>query len=863
MNHKLMFSSALIVLFLLGNIANAQDNKDSRWSPNASSRVNVLGAYTDLPSNYQHPVTTTRIEKTDNGNMLIPPNFRPYPSTVTESECTIVTQGGNQNMMFAGWNSIGLPSTFYSTGWGLTTNGGTSWTGNVTTVGNYGDPGPWIWSTGSAYPGRLGISFITLAGSMGASYSTDNGTTWSAALTFPGATTSADKNLSAVDDVPGSPFLGRAYTVYTEFGGTYVNRIVLSYTSNGGVSWSTVAPVSPTPSSGHHCQGCDVAVGPGGVVYVTWAHCTTNGQNSTEDNLGFARSTDGGVTWASTSNNVVDVNGIRTANMLNGIRCSGFPRIAVDKSGGSRNGYIYITLCEKTVAPARDGGDVTLCKSTDAGATWTHTLVNGDAAGKLQWHSAVAVNLLNGDLGISYFDQRNTSATDAQYYVSYSNNGGTSFVDFQASDHTFTPDYLHSASVAAGYAGDYSGITWSNNKMYPLWNDETISPSTDLHQVWSCALSPVLLTHDYAVGPWMNLPVSPLLINTNYTFKVKVSNLGTSAESTVPVKWYVDGSLIATTNISLAAGGVDSVANVYNTAVAGVHNLMYIAALGTDLDRTNDTIRTSVNMLASLPPLCEEFSTATFPPTSWTVSGTYWGYNAVSGFGVGTGSARYNMWTASSGTNEDLKTLTFPATTNPAALLYVDMAFAPYPSTAPYNQDSLVIQASTNGGSTWISLARLGPTQLATAPAGSSQFVPTASQWVKRSYTLPVGTNKIDFLGKSAFGNDLFLDSICVNNLVGITHNGNTVPQIFALDQNYPNPFNPTTNITFALPKASFVKLVVYDILGKVVETLVNEQKDAGLYKVDFNASKIASGVYFYRIEAGDFTDVKKMLLVK
>ena len=83
-------------------------------------------------------------------------------------------------------------------------------------------------------------------------------------MNFPGAS-SFDKNLSAVDDVSGSPFFGRAYTVWTNFGGTFFNRIVISFTTDGGVTWSTAAPVSPPQSPGHHHQGCDVRVGPGGV----------------------------------------------------------------------------------------------------------------------------------------------------------------------------------------------------------------------------------------------------------------------------------------------------------------------------------------------------------------------------------------------------------------------------------------------------------------------------------------------------------------------------------------------------------------------------------------------------------------------
>ena len=85
----------------------------------------------------------------------------------------------------------------------------------------------------------------------------------------------------------------------------------------------------------------------------------------------------------------------------------------------------------------------------------------------------------------------------------------------------------------------------------------------------------------------------------------------------------------------------------------------------------------------------------------------------------------------------------------------------------------------------------------------------------------------------------------------------------FRLAQNYPNPFNPTTNITYVLPKTENVSLKVYDVLGREVATLVNEVKPAGVYTVPFNASNLASGVYFYKLQAGSFVQTKKMMLVK
>ena len=89
------------------------------------------------------------------------------------------------------------------------------------------------------------------------------------------------------------------------------------------------------------------------------------------------------------------------------------------------------------------------------------------------------------------------------------------------------------------------------------------------------------------------------------------------------------------------------------------------------------------------------------------------------------------------------------------------------------------------------------------------------------------------------------------------------MPDEFLLSQNYPNPFNPTTTIKFSIPQNGLVKLVVFDVLGKEVATLVNEVKNAGSYTVDFNGSNLPSGTYIYRLEAGDNLDVKKMILLK
>jgi len=98
---------------------------------------------------------------------------------------------------------------------------------------------------------------------------------------------------------------------------------------------------------------------------------------------------------------------------------------------------------------------------------------------------------------------------------------------------------------------------------------------------------------------------------------------------------------------------------------------------------------------------------------------------------------------------------------------------------------------------------------------------------------------------------------------VGVEKVKEEIPQSFTLFQNYPNPFNPATTIKFALPVDSRVKINVYNSLGQLVETLADKEMEPGYHEVNFGASRLASGVYLYQLQAGDYVSVKKMLLLK
>ncbi|NWF90605.1 MAG: T9SS type A sorting domain-containing protein, partial [Ignavibacteriaceae bacterium] len=98
--------------------------------------------------------------------------------------------------------------------------------------------------------------------------------------------------------------------------------------------------------------------------------------------------------------------------------------------------------------------------------------------------------------------------------------------------------------------------------------------------------------------------------------------------------------------------------------------------------------------------------------------------------------------------------------------------------------------------------------------------------------------------------------------------NQQMIPSAFNLFQNYPNPFNPSTRISYSLPQASYVKIKIYDLLGVEVKTLLESEQSAGLYNIQWNGennfgSKVSSGTYIYRLEAGNFVQSKKMVLLK
>jgi hypothetical protein len=157
-----------------------------------------------------------------------------------------------------------------------------------------------------------------------------------------------------------------------------------------------------------------------------------------------------------------------------------------------------------------------------------------------------------------------------------------------------------------------------------------------------------------------------------------------------------------------------------------------------------------------------------------------------------------------------------------------------------------------------------GPAQTSTVPwfsmnsafgVSSSSTNLVKSAIGDASYGLTQGATRLVELG--------FVSDTLFRTVATSVAEPDAVPKEYALEQNYPNPFNPNTTIKFELPRASQVSLTVYDILGREVSVLVNDRRDAGVHEVEFDGSNLASGVYFYRMKAGDYVSTKRMLVVR
>lgn len=364
----------------------------------------------------------------------------------------------------------------------------------------------------------------------------------------------------------------------------------------------------------------------------------------------------------------------------------------------------------------------------------------------------------------------------------------------------------------------------------------------------------------------------------------------------VKYKWQFDsptftGPVIF--NVQSGNTGFDTSLALVNSALDGMLNTLGVArgdsivgqwkvygfSSATDSVASTETRNLTLRRVGALP-LNENFTSTTYPPVEWTLTFTgtqYWTRQVPSAYGVGVGSTMFDNYSATAGTTQSLTSNQFPPVTASNKYLRFNYAHKFYQPSTTLSVDSLGIFVSSNGGTTWARIITLRATNtpqlgynssnnLSTAGAignNTEYMTPANNEWATKILEIPVGTNKVQFTAYSRFGNNLFLDDITAGSATGTGSQISLTPDKFELAQNYPNPFNPTTKISYSVPKSGMVTMKIFDLTGREIASLVNGIKTAGVYTVDFNGVNLASGVYFYRMEAVDFIDTKRMVLIK
>jgi Secretion system C-terminal sorting domain len=446
-------------------------------------------------------------------------NFLVFPSPITQTEPVISINPINPKLIAVSGKTINTATSFTSEGVYVSIDGGLTWTGFDTCIGQLienhgGDPQIIVDRNGRLILTHIGNPQLFVG--IYSHYSNDLGSAWTPAFTIS-SDQPEDKGSSAIDNSITSAYYSRLYTTWVDQT-IPSNPVSFSFSTNSGESW--VAPQLINSNAIERSSGGFVKTSRDGKVYSCWAGMSAIAPFN-EDSVGFALSSDGGNSWTA-KKIIYNVNGIfGTLPSKNGIRINGLPQIAVDNSNGPRSGWIYIITTEINNPPAGSDPDIILHYSSNGGSSWSPGIrVNQDPLndGKIQYFPAMDVDSTGG-INILFYDDRNTASDSAEVWLAKSIDGGTTWKEQVVSDHRFEPKPI--AGGASNYQGDHIALTSSGNKLYALWMDDF----SGVYQIWLKILDlNILAVKDNAPSPVsfelkQNFP-NPFNPETNITFSI-------------------------------------------------------------------------------------------------------------------------------------------------------------------------------------------------------------------------------------------------------------------------------------------------------------------------------------------------------
>jgi len=397
--------------------------------------------------------------------VIVDPDLRIFPTPNIQAEVHVSVNKTNPANVLVSANTWSTAAS-YNQSYYYSIDGGITWNGSdqLPTGGvGGGDPATDFDASGRGYLATL----TTAIDGYSVQHTDDRGTTWSAQVRGAGPTPGGDfdkEMVVTIDEMQTSPFVNNFYCAWTDFSDA-PGKVKVNRSTNGTGAFS--APITLSQTFGH---GTNVQTGPNGEVYVAWADYT-NGSLPAQ-NLGFAVSLDGGVTYA--SSRPFAYAGIRTSNAGNPLfgntRINDFPVIAVDKSCGPFRGRIYVVY--PIFSPGTTKSIIQCRFSDNHGTTWSNAQTISIPGGFQNWFPWVAVDDQTGLVNVAYYSMdvaANSTATNT--HVAYSLDGGATWADAKASSTPHTTGPINNTIFASGYAGDYIGIASFGGQSWVAWGD--------------------------------------------------------------------------------------------------------------------------------------------------------------------------------------------------------------------------------------------------------------------------------------------------------------------------------------------------------------------------------------------------------
>jgi hypothetical protein len=834
----LKFSLAVFIVIGAVLIANSIfSQSDPNWDSPVLDRIpyNLLKQSQSRP-NYSPTSTMSSVVTTSDGydNFFLGNDFaEPHMSV-------------NPNNPLQYFTAFNTNATYY-------TMNGLNWFTNNPNYGfsMAGDPVTAYDSLGTLYYDNMYQSGTSIVGTKVA-VSTNNGLTW----TISNGNTGNDKNWIAADQT-GGPYANYVYGTMTNGGSCNVIR-----STDRGASFQTVTALSP-----HGLPGAMPCVGPnmlngnsGGCVYVV-----TNSGSSFAATYSFFVSTNGGSSFTLKSQqNFAGYVGTNVGgrNSVENFRTRPYPFITADNSFGPFRGRLYLVYA--TNQPAGDGNkaDIFCRYSTDQGASFSAPVqINDDAnpTAHHQWHPSIWCDKQTGRLYVKWLDTRNCPTNDScEVYAALSTNGGVSFTPNQKiTNHNFKIDCQSCGGGGTPkYLGDYDAVTSYGKTSMIVWTDfraSSFGSYTAYFPDYAMRLNPIKAYAGNNDSAFVRVLIPSVKSYSDYVKLTAVVDT-LPAAGTIQLS-FVNGKDSLTTFPDSATVRIKTIGSVtpkvYRIIITGKGpNGIPVHQRIQNIDVNVATVSIGTNREG----VCD-----------FKVNGTQYNLRQNITFNLGAsanlqalspkvvGGIRYvySNWSQGGDTTQTITIngpATYTANYKPQYLLILNSSVGNSFGGGQYYDSAVSFQFGVN-------------TRFFTTGGLTYQF----KGWTgsgSGSYTSPDSTG-LDTIRSIAITNAIVEIARWVQIQVGVQNIGTEIPNEFKLYQNYPNPFNPVTNINFDVPKTGLVQIKVYDVLGKEVETLANEMLQPGRYKTSFDASKLSSGIYFYRINTNDFSDIKKMMVIK